>query len=272
LTVGAQPGDPAFAFGPFLYRTHAEEFASRSLDFFQLRRCDEELDPHPQHPGCVYGEMKLCLRPCQAAIADERYQEEARALLEFLGTAGDSLRAPWEIEREAASEALDFEAAARLHKRLGKVEECWRGLGDFVGLLKHFDGVAITRGRQPDTVILWPVSAGRLHAPATVSMEKLSVQGIHHRLSPVLTEAPRPFEETEREHLAVLTKWKHSTWCDGEWVRIQDREKVPSRRILNAAKRLLAPEAAGVAEGSPDREQETASQPAVAATPLPDHH
>jgi excinuclease UvrABC nuclease subunit len=216
--------------------------------------------------------MNLCLRPCQQPSVEGRYQDEARSFLEYLRTNGDSLREPWEAERDAASEALDFEAAARLHKRLGKLEDCWRGLGDFVGLLNQFDGVAVTRGRQPDTVILWPVSAGRLHAPATVPLQGRSQHEIQQLLSPMLAEAPRPFEETEHEHLAVLTKWKHSTWCDGEWVRIQDREKIPSRRILNAAKRLLAPEAAGVAEGSPDREQETASQPAVEATQLPDHH
>lgn len=272
LTVGNQPGDPAFAFGPFLYRTHAEEFASRSLDFFQIRRCDEELDPHPQHPGCVYGEMKLCLRPCQQPSVEVPYRDEARSLLQYLSTSGNSLREPWEAQREAASDALDFEAAARLHKRLGKLEECWRGLGDFVGLLKHFDGVAITRGQQPETVILWPVSAGRLHSPATLLLQGLSQHDIHQLLSPLLAEAPRPFVETEREHLAVLTKWKHSTWCDGEWVRIQDREKIPARRILNAAKRLFAPEGSGPAEGSPDREHSTASQPAVEAPQLPDHH
>ena len=52
-------------FGPFRSRASAERFESQFLDLFQMRRCQEDLAPAPEHPGCIYGEMGMCLRPCQ---------------------------------------------------------------------------------------------------------------------------------------------------------------------------------------------------------------
>jgi excinuclease UvrABC nuclease subunit len=271
LAVSSQPGDPSTAFGPFLCRAQAEDFASRTLDFFLIRRCDEDLVPHPSHPGCIYGEMMLCLRPCQQAVSEARYQAEARELLACLRTEGASLRSLLEQQRQAASEALDFEQAARFHKRLGKWEECWRGMGEFSSLLSALDGVALTRGDRDREITLWPVAAGSLGAPQRLLLASLSSQDLTARISAALAAPPRRFDETDREHLAVLTKWKHSSWCDGEWVRIRDREKIPSRKILNAAKRLLPAQTAEVAEGTVAREQLTESQHAAEATQLSDH-
>jgi ABC-type lipoprotein release transport system permease subunit len=53
------------------------QFQSQFLDLFQMRRCEENLAPSPSHPGCVYGEMNMCLRPCQQAVTPEEYASES---------------------------------------------------------------------------------------------------------------------------------------------------------------------------------------------------
>src|ERR1035437_8650735 len=55
-------------FGPFRSRVSAERFEAQFLDLFQMRRCQEDLVPSPAHPGCIYGEMSMCLRPCQQVV------------------------------------------------------------------------------------------------------------------------------------------------------------------------------------------------------------
>ena len=45
-------------FGPFPSRAAAERYGDAVLDLFKLRRCYEDLEPYPEHPGCVYQEMK----------------------------------------------------------------------------------------------------------------------------------------------------------------------------------------------------------------------
>lgn len=58
----------AMYFGPFRTRVLAEQFQEQFLNLFQLRRCTEDLSPSPSHPGCIYGEMGKCLRPCPGTI------------------------------------------------------------------------------------------------------------------------------------------------------------------------------------------------------------
>jgi hypothetical protein len=113
------------SFGPFPSRAAAERYCDAVLDLFQLRRCYEDLEPYPDHPGCVYGEMKKCMQPCKQgnpqACTPEQYAREAQRVFAFFTTHGQSLLDEVATQREAASEAMDFEAAAALHKQWEKV-------------------------------------------------------------------------------------------------------------------------------------------------------
>jgi excinuclease ABC subunit C len=115
----------AESFGPFQSRAEAERYCDAVLDLFLLRRCYEDLEPDPEHPGCVYGEMNKCMRPCQqgslTACTSDQYAAEALRVQAFFATHGQSLLDDVAAQREAASEAMDFEAAATLHKQWEKV-------------------------------------------------------------------------------------------------------------------------------------------------------
>jgi len=109
-------------FGPFASRAAAERYCDAVLDLFKLRRCWEDLVVSPEHPGCAYGEMKKCMEPCKGACSAEEYAAEARRVLEFFRTRGESMLAVVAAEREKASEAMDFEGAAALHKQWERVK------------------------------------------------------------------------------------------------------------------------------------------------------
>jgi len=113
------------SFGPFPSRAAAERFCDAVLDLFLLRRCYEDLEPYPEHPGCVYGEMNKCMQPCKEgnpiACTPEQYAREAQRVFDFFLTRGQSLLEEVAARRDAASEAMDFEGAAALHKQWDKV-------------------------------------------------------------------------------------------------------------------------------------------------------
>jgi len=111
-----------WAYGPFASRAAAERFGEEALKLFLLRRCTDDLNPDPSHPGCVYSEMKMCLAPCYKGCTDDRYAEEAAAVRDFLATRGESKLVVLRTERDAASANLDFEDAAALHAQVQKVE------------------------------------------------------------------------------------------------------------------------------------------------------
>ena len=56
--------DGSLYYGPFPSMAGAERFAGEFLDFFKIRRCVEELNPDPSHPGCIYSQLHMCLAPC----------------------------------------------------------------------------------------------------------------------------------------------------------------------------------------------------------------
>lgn len=109
-------------YGPFPSRAAAERYGDAVLDLFKLRRCYEDLEPYPEHPGCVYQEMKKCLAPCNHACTPEEYAGEAAAVKAFLETRGESMLGTIGAEREKASEEMDFERAAALHQQWTKVK------------------------------------------------------------------------------------------------------------------------------------------------------
>lgn len=135
---------PALYFGPFRNRFGAERFESLFLDLFQIRRCQEDLNPSPEHPGCIYGEMGLCLRPCQQVVGVDEYRHEVDRVVEFLSDEGRRLLASVSAARDSFSEHMDFEEAARQHRRLEKVQDVLKLRDELARDIEHLNGLAVT--------------------------------------------------------------------------------------------------------------------------------
>lgn len=133
----------ATTYGPFQSRAAAERHLDDSLNFFELRRCTEELHPDPEFQGCVYSEMKMCLAPCFKGCSDERYAAEAEQVREYFASRGAWTMAKLEKERDAASVALDFERAARLHQQIQKMKTVAQQAAPIVHPLANLDAVIL---------------------------------------------------------------------------------------------------------------------------------
>lgn len=157
--------DEGFYFGPFPSRRFAEDFSEGFLDLFKTRRCQIKIRRDPDFPGCIYSEMKMCLAPCFAGCTKEEYEVEVNHVLEGLASQGSALTARLEREREAASESLDFERAATLHKRLEKVEQALRGIPDIARRVEDLDAVILQRGAEPQSIAVFPLHRGTLVDP-----------------------------------------------------------------------------------------------------------
>jgi excinuclease ABC subunit C len=227
-------------YGPFRSRGSAEEFEHQFLDLFQLRRCQEDLVPSPDHPGCIYGEMGMCLRPCQQVVGPEEYATEARRVSEFLLTGGQPMLRIAENARDRLSAELDFEAAAREHKRIERIQNVLKMRDELVTDIEQLHGVAVTRSVDPHIVLLWFLLAGAWQQPVPFSVALADQSAsMDHRLKEIVSSIePRKIGLRERqEHLAILARWFYSSWRDGEWVRIPNLATAPYRRIISAISR-----------------------------------
>jgi len=229
-------------FGPFRSRASAERFEAAFLDLFQMRRCQEDLIPAPDHPGCIYGEMGMCLRPCQQVVGPAEYAGEVARVVEFLETGGRSLVESIERSRDRLSEEMRFEEAARQHKRCEKVQDALRLRDELAHDLDRFHGVAITRSVEQDAVELWFVRDGNWLPPGHLSFEVREGKpvSLDLKLREILAAAePRRLSVRERqEYLALLSRWFYSTWRDGEWLAFDTFTDPPYRKLVNAIHRV----------------------------------
>jgi excinuclease ABC subunit C len=229
---------PAFYYGPFRSRATAEEFEARCCDLFQMRRCSEELEPSPQHPGCIYGEMGMCLRPCQQVVGVEEYGHEVDRVVQFLTTGGRSLAGTVAAARDRLSAEMNFEEAARQHKRLEKIEGVLRLKDELASDIERLNGVAVTSSVDADAVELWFVRRGCWQAPLRFFVAEAGVS-LDQRLreSIAAIEWKSPGAKERQEHLALLARWYYSSWREGQWVGFESLEAVPFRKLVRAISR-----------------------------------
>lgn len=242
LVTSRLTGGHALFHGPFRSRAAAEAFESQVLDFFQMRRCQEDLTPSPDHPGCIYGEMGMCLRPCQAAVGPAEYFSEIQRVREFLSTGGRSLALSVAAARDRFSQDMDFEEAARQHKRLEKIQQAFRISDELARDIDRLHGVAVTRSSAPGCVELWFFVQGWWQTPVRLSFEVVEGKtvSIDHRLREAAARLePRRSTISERqEHLALLARWYYSSWREGHWLGFEAIDRIPYRRLVRAVSRV----------------------------------
>jgi excinuclease ABC subunit C len=265
-------------FGPFPSRTAAERYADEMLNLFLLRRCFEDLDPDPAFPGCVYSEMKMCLAPCYKGCSDERYKEESAAVFDFLSTRGGSMLGKLEAERNAASEAMEFERAAAIHQRMQKVQAVAHLASEAVHPLTQLSGILVQPSAEPDHVALFALSCGvwsgpapysilgmrlanersgssslfahpfaveavPLGPPAGVTAKDLLEARLEQALSALAQSTPKSVPgQTLSDHLALFTQWfyRPGARSTGEMVFAGVAGEMPRKPLLRAISRVAA--------------------------------
>ena len=187
----------AHTYGPFASRAAADRYCEAVEDLFLIRRCHEELHPAPDHPGCIYGEMGKCLKPCnRAQIPAEAaaYAAEASAVEAFLNTRGESLLTKLTAEREQASTDLDFERAAEVHAQIQKVKSVTALADELVAPVPGLHAVIVQKAadlgaprldsetwESEPTAALFLLNAGCLFGPAQLST--LGVRAVREQTS-----------------------------------------------------------------------------------------
>ncbi len=238
--------DGSFYYGPFPSRLAAERFAAEFLDLFQIRRCVEDLNPDPAHPGCVYSQMHMCLAPCFGGCTDDDYHEEVARVVAFLDAEGQSLIRSLRAERAQASEALEFEQAAKLHRRLEKVHEVLKQKSGLVRNLRDLHAVIVVRGAEAKTAAFFRVRSGELRGPSTLSLDEnvpspIPLDRQLHALLDSLAAEDTPTPALPPwEHLSLLARWYYSSFRQGELLMLPANQEIPHARLIRLCRKVLA--------------------------------
>jgi excinuclease UvrABC nuclease subunit len=245
--------DGSFYYGPFPSLATADRFAGEFLDFFKIRRCVEELNPDPSHPGCIYSQLRMCLAPCFAGCTDVEYQAEVQRVVEFLDSEGRSLVGFLEGERTRASESLEFEQASKTHTRIEKLNELLRQRPDLARNVRDLHALIVLPAAEEKAVVFFRITGGEIHGPTTLSLDEnvsnpVPLDRQLHTLMESLgggtgrtSRATMPSEE----HLSLLSRWYYSSFRQGELVMLKPDQALPHSRLIRICRKVLAREKAG---------------------------
>lgn len=192
----------------------------------------------------------MCLAPCFAGCTKEEYDIEVGRLVAFLETSGGSLEGGFEQEREKASEDLDFERAAAIHKKIEKLDDVLRGRPEIARRIQELDAVILQRTTAEHTIGMFAVKGGRLAEPfflrfGDTSLPRSAEEAVREYIEGVISKPATPVTSPRQsatelgEHLSLVARWFYSNPRDGE-IFFRDKDW-PYRRILRACARLLAP-------------------------------
>jgi excinuclease ABC subunit C len=210
--------------------------------------------------------MRMCLAPCFQGCTDDEYRLEAGRVIAFLDSEGQSLIRVLETERAQASDALDFEQAAKLHRKLEKVHEVLRLKPGLARNLAELNALVLQRGAEPNSILFFRVRSGELQAPVALSLDQQVSSPVpldeqirklleggepeeRFALPPAGEVLPSQVSVTTRgpalpswEHLSLLARWYYSSFREGELVMLPGAQEIPHARLIRLCRRMLAPE------------------------------
>src|SRR4051794_11825802 len=151
-------------FGPYSHAWAIRETVDVLLRVFPMRSCSNGVFKRSQQVGrpCLLGYIDKCSAPCVGNVSPEEHRRIVDDFCDFIGgqTAGFVRR----IEKEmyAASEALEFERAARLRDDLGALERALEKQAVVLGDGADADVIALAEDPLEVAVQVFHVRGGRI--------------------------------------------------------------------------------------------------------------
>ena len=115
--------DGARYFGPLSSRRWTDEAIDVLQRIFPVRTCEGEITPTPGFRACFQYDLKRCNAPCAALITSKFYKETITDIVNLLDGEYGKVQKSLIAKRDNASEALQFERAARFQKQLQRIQK-----------------------------------------------------------------------------------------------------------------------------------------------------
>lgn len=147
-------------FGPFASAGAVNNTLNTLQKAFLLRTCTDSVYEARTRP-CMLYQIKRCAGPCVDLISKERYGELVLEAREFLRGRSGALRERLQADMEAASEALDFERAARLRDRLRAIAAVTTSQGINPDGIEEADVIAVHQEGGKSCVQIFFFRAGQ---------------------------------------------------------------------------------------------------------------
>jgi excinuclease ABC subunit C len=151
-------------FGPYSHAWAIRETVDVLLRVFPMRSCSNGVFKRSQQIGrpCLLGYIDKCAAPCVGAVSAEEHRRIVDDFCEFMAGRTKPFINRIRQEMYAASEALDFEKAARLRDDLGAMERALEKQAVVLGDGADVDVIALAEDPLEVAVQVFHVRGGRI--------------------------------------------------------------------------------------------------------------
>ncbi|GAB2760767.1 excinuclease ABC subunit UvrC [Nocardioides salsibiostraticola] len=151
-------------FGPYSHAWAIRETVDVLLRVFPMRSCSNGVFTRSRQIGraCLLGYIGKCSAPCVGEVSAEEHREIVDDFCAFMGGQTRPFTRRIEKEMYAASDALDFEKAARLRDDLGALEKALEKQAVVLGDGADVDIIAIAEDPLEVAVQIFYVRGGRI--------------------------------------------------------------------------------------------------------------
>ncbi|SDD16121.1 excinuclease ABC subunit UvrC [Nocardioides lianchengensis] len=151
-------------FGPYSHAWAIRETVDILLRVFPMRSCSNGVFKRSSQIGrpCLLGYIDKCSAPCVGNVSAEQHREIVEDFCEFMAGRTRPFTRRIEQEMYAASDALDFEKAARLRDDLGAMERALEKQAVVLGDGADADVIALAEDPLEVAVQIFYVRGGRI--------------------------------------------------------------------------------------------------------------
>ncbi len=151
-------------FGPYSHAWAIRETVDQLLRVFPMRSCSNGVFKRSGQIGrpCLLGYIDKCAAPCVGNISAEDHRAIVDDLCDFIGGNTNAFIKRIRTEMYAASDALDFEKAARLRDDLGALEKALEKQAVVFGDGTSADVIALAEDPLEVAVQIFYVRGGRI--------------------------------------------------------------------------------------------------------------
>lgn len=162
-------------FGPYAHAYAIRQTLDLVLRTFPVRTCSNGKFKRHSALGrpCLLFDIERCSGPCVGKVSADEYRRHVEGLSDFLSGRSDGVVAELRSEMASASEAMEYEKAARIRDRLAAVERALERQEVASPRREDFDLIAIEEDDLEAVLVVLSVRNGRVTGRATSVVDKV---------------------------------------------------------------------------------------------------
>jgi len=230
-------------FGPYAHAYAIRQTLDLLLRTFPIRTCtNAKMKRHTaQGRPCLLFHIERCSGPCVGEIDRDTYQAHIDGLAEFLGGDGDPVAERLRTRMSEASEALEFEQAARYRDQLLSIEKALARQEVASERADDFDLISIEEDELEAAMVVLTIQKGRVTGRIATVVDKVEEVTSSELVGRMLLQrygAERPPPEVLVETLPDEPEsWKE--WLEARrdaGVSLRVPQRGPKRRLMETAR------------------------------------